>query len=49
MNRPDEQFGLIFNFDGVVAPIRGAYVRAWAALALAKGIPVELSRHQQQV
>eukprot|EP00798_Chlamydomonas_sp_ICE-L_P019750 gene19750-26442_t len=48
VSRPDEQYGLIFNFDGVLAPIRAAYVRSWANLAKAKGIPVALSRHQQQ-
>lgn len=37
--RPDEAFGLIFNWDNVVANTREVQRRAWRAVAEAEGLP----------
>ncbi|KAG1659696.1 hypothetical protein FOA52_004335 [Chlamydomonas sp. UWO 241] len=44
---PDEAFGMIFSFDGVVGNTRHALVRAASQLAEAKGAP-PLMPHQQE-
>lgn len=42
---PDAAFGLIFNFDTVIADTKYALALAWQELARAKGLPVpEASR-----
>lgn len=38
--KPDEAFGMIFNFDGLVAGVREAQQRAWEALAAQEGLPM---------
>jgi hypothetical protein len=37
--RPDEAFGLLFNFDNVVANTRQLQRQAWQAVAAAEGLP----------
>ncbi|GLC42989.1 hypothetical protein PLESTB_000279100 [Pleodorina starrii] len=38
--RPDEAYGTVFDFDAVVADTAGAYRRAWATVAAARGLPL---------
>ena len=38
--KPDEAFGMIFNFDSVVADTQGAYLQAWRDVAAARGLPL---------
>lgn len=37
--KPDEAFGMIFNFEGVVADTRSLFNHSWALLADSKGLP----------
>lgn len=37
--RPDEAFGMVFNFEGVVADTRTVLNRSWQLLAASKGLP----------
>jgi beta-phosphoglucomutase-like phosphatase (HAD superfamily) len=38
--KPDEAFGMIFSFEGVVADTRGVLRTAWEKLAAEKGLPL---------
>ncbi|KXZ47777.1 hypothetical protein GPECTOR_33g659 [Gonium pectorale] len=38
--RPDEAYGTIFDFDGVIADTEGAYRRAWGRVAHARSLPL---------